>query len=62
MLQKLNPDFIIKDLILNHYDHEGKNTLYHCAYLKNEVEKMLVHFAKQNKIEEQKKKYEKIQY
>ena len=36
MLQKINPNFVIKDLILNHYDHEGKNTLYHCPYLKDE--------------------------
>lgn len=62
MLQKLNPDFVIKDLILNHYDHEGNNTLYHCSYLKDDVEKMLKHFAKQNKLEQQKKKYERIQY
>ena len=41
MLQKINPNFIIKDLILNHYDHNGKNTLYRCQYLKNEGEKML---------------------
>lgn len=47
MLQKLNPDFVIKDLILNHYDHDGKNTIYHCSYLKDDVEKMLKHFAKQ---------------
>ena len=51
MLQKINPDFVIKDLILNHYDHDGNNTLYHCTYLKDEVEKMLKHFAKQNKLE-----------
>ena len=62
MLQKLNPNFVIKDLILNHYDHEGNNTLYHCSYLKDDVEKMLKHFAKQNKLEQQKKKYERIQY
>lgn len=62
MLQKINPDFIIKDLILNHYDHDGNNTLYHCTYLKDEVEKMLKHFVKLNKIEKQKKKYERIQY
>ena len=54
MLQKINPEFVIKDLILNHYDHEGNNTLYHCTYLKDEVEKMLAHFAKQNKLEQQK--------
>jgi len=62
MLQKLNPNFVIKDLILNHYDHEGKNTLYHCTYLKDDVEKMLKHFAKQQKLEKQKKKYERIEY
>ena len=52
MLQKINPDFVIKDLIINHYDHEGNNTLYHCTYLKDEVEKMLKHFARQNKLEQ----------
>ena len=35
MLQKINPNFVIKDLILNHYDHAGNNTLYHCEYLKD---------------------------
>lgn len=62
MLQKINPDFVIKDLILNHYDHDGKNTLYHCTYLKDEVEKMLKHYAKQNVLDQQKRKYERIQY
>ena len=62
MLQKINPDFVIKNLILNHYDHDGNNTLYQCSYLKDDVEKMLKHFAKQNKIEQQNKKYERIQY
>lgn len=62
MLQKINPNFIIKDLILNHYDHDGKNTLYHCTYLKDDVEKMLKHFARQQKLELQKKKYERIEY
>ena len=62
MLQKLNPEFVIKDLILNHYDHDGKNTLYHCSYLKDDVEKMLKHFAKQQKLEKQKQKYARIEY
>lgn len=62
MLQKINPEFVIKDLILNHYDHSGKNTLYHCTYLKDDVEKMLKHFAKQQKLENQKKKYARIEY
>ena len=62
MLQKINPNFVIKGLILNHYDHEGNNTLYHCQYLKDEVEKMLKHYAKQQKLKKQKSKYERVEY
>lgn len=62
MLQKINPNFVIKDLILNHYDHSGKNTLYHCTYLKEDVEKLLKHYAKQCKLDQQKKKYARIEY
>ena len=62
MLQKINPNFVVKGLMLNHYDHDGNNTLYKCDYLKDEVEKMLKHFAKQNKLAQQRKKYERIKY
>ena len=62
MLQKINPDFNIKKLFLNHYDHDGNNTVYECSYLKDEVEKMLKHFVKQQKLEKQRKKYERIEY
>ena len=62
MIQKINPEFVIKSLTLNHYDHEGNNTLYNCSYLKDDVEKMLKHFAKQQKLEKQRQKYERIEY
>lgn len=62
MLQKINPNFIIKDLILNHYDHNGNNTLYHCEYLKSEVEKMLYFYKKQVILERQKEKRKRIEY
>lgn len=62
MLQRINPDFVIKDLIINHYDHSGNNTLYHCQYLKKEVELLLKHYKRQIILENQKKKYERIQY
>lgn len=62
MLQKLNPDFVIKDLILNHYDHEGNNTLYHCEYLKHEVELMLAHYKKERMKEIQRDAYKPIEY
>ena len=47
MLQQINPNFVIKDLILNHYDHKGNNVLYHCDYLKSDVERMLAYHKKQ---------------
>lgn len=62
MLQKFNPDFVIKDLILNHYDHTGKNTLYHCKYLKEEVIRMLAYYKKQLIHEIQKAKLKPILY
>lgn len=62
MLQKINPNFIIKDLILNHYDHNGKNTLYHCDYLKDEVEKMLYFYKKQVILNKQKEKRKRVEY
>jgi len=62
ILQKLNPNFNIKRLFINHYDHEGNNNIYEVQYLKDDVEKMLKHFAKQNKLEKQKAKYARIEY
>lgn len=62
MLQKINPEFNIKGLIINHYDHEGNNKLYNVPYLKDEVIKMLTHYKKQLKIEKQNAKYRRIEY
>lgn len=62
MLQKINPNFVIKDLILNHYDHQGKNTLYHCEYLKDDVERMLKHYMKELVLEKQRNKRKRIEY
>ena len=62
MLQKINPDFVIKRLFIYHFDHDGNETLYEVPYLKDDVEKMLKHFVKQQKLEKQKAKYERIEY
>ena len=62
MIQKINPDFNIKRLFIYHFDHEGNETLYEVPYLKDDVEKMLKHFARQQKLENQKKKYARIEY
>lgn len=62
MIQKLNPDFIIKDLILIHYDHSGNVTQYHLDYLKTEVERMLAFHKKQTIKDRQRAKRLRIEY
>jgi len=47
MIQKINPAFNIKGLILIHYDHDGGCTNYECKYLKSDVERMLAYHKKQ---------------
>lgn len=62
MLQKLNPDFVIDDLIIVHFDHEGEQHIYHLEYLKKEVERMLLFYKKQIIHEQQESKYKRIEY
>ena len=62
MVKKLNPNFKIKDLVLVHFDHSGKETIYHLPYLEKEVEQMLRYYKKQLVHEQQLKKYERIEY
>jgi hypothetical protein len=62
MLQQVNPSFVIKDLILVHFDHNNKQTIYHINYLKTEVENMLKHYEKELKKEKQRNKYKRIEY
>lgn len=62
ILQKLNPEFRIKRLFICHFDHDDNQTIYEVQYLKDEVEKMLKHYAKMLKLENQSKKYERIDY
>lgn len=62
MLQKINPDFVVKQLILVHYDHEGNETTYNLDYLKEDVERMFS-FHKKNEIKKaQKAKRQRIEY
>ena len=62
MVQKMNPDFVIKDLILVHFDHNLKQTIYKLPYLKDEVERVLRDYKRQLIHERQQKKYERIEY
>lgn len=62
MLQKLNPDFVIEDLVMIHIDHKDKMTIYHLPYLKNEVEKMLAFYKKQVQLDKNARKRKRIEY
>ena len=52
ILQKLNPNFNIKSLKLVHIAREGKQTIYDLEYRKDDIERMLKHYAKQLKTNE----------
>lgn len=60
MIQKINPEYNIKALMLIHYDHDGGCTTYECEYLKQDVERMLGYYKNQIEHEEFKKSREKI--
>ncbi len=62
MLQKLNPEFEIEDLVLVHFDHTDKMTVYHVPYLKDEVIKMLSFYKKESILAENKRKRQRIEY
>lgn len=62
MVQKLNPDFVIDDLILIHFPHEGGQVIYHLDYLKKEVESMLRYYKKILVHQKQEEKYKEIEY
>ena len=62
MLQKLNPEFVIEKLYINHYDHNNKNTIMECPYLKAEVENMLKHYKKQLIKDKQEARRKPIEY
>ena len=62
MIQKLNPEFEIEDLVLVHFDHNDKMTVYHLPYLKSEVIKMLNHFKKESSLKISREKRKPIEY
>jgi hypothetical protein len=62
MIQKIDPRFNIKLLMLIHYDHDGGCTTYECEYLKDDVERMLAYYKKQIEHEEFNANRQKIIY
>ena len=62
MIQKLNPEFVIEDLVLVHFDHNDNMTVYHVPYLKDEVIRMLAFYKKDTVLKENKRKRQRIIY
>jgi len=62
LIQKINPLFNIKRLVLLHYDHDGNNAEYDCEYLKNDVERMLSFYKKSIEHDEFKQSREKVTF
>ena len=52
MIQQINPELNIKDLKIVHIDRSGKQTVHNVKYLKEEVERMIKHYAKSLKTKE----------
>lgn len=62
MIQQLNPKFVIKQLIIVHYDHKGNVSEYKLDYLKDEVIRMCTHYKKQILLEELKNSRKPIEF
>lgn len=62
MLQQINPEFEIEDLVLVHFDHNDKQTVYHLPYLKKEVISMIKDFKRDLIISNNRKKRQPVEY
>ena len=62
LLQQLNPDFIIDELRIIHFPHEGGQVDYTLEYLKDDVEKLLNHYKISLKKNAEKDKIKPIIY
>lgn len=50
MINQLNPDLKVRDLKIVHIDREGRQTIYPVEYLKSDVERMIRHYEREQKI------------
>lgn len=62
MLQRLNPKFVVKRLVLIHYDHKGNVSEHELDYLKDDVERMCKFYKKQSLLEEAKASRRPIEF
>ena len=62
MVQKYNPNFNIKKLMLIHYDHDGNVTEHEVDYMKDHVERMLKDYKKTVIVEQRKFRNQRIEF
>lgn len=62
MIQKLNPEFVIKKLMLIHYDHKGNVTEHDVDYLKEDVIRMCSFYKKQCVLQDLKESRKPIEF
>lgn len=62
LIQQIYPEYNIKGLKLIHIDHDNNQTEIECEYLKEDVERMLKHFKKQLKIQNELDQIKQIKY
>lgn len=62
MLQKINPEFNIKGLILVHFDHDDNITTYQLEYLKSDVVRMLGFYKNMVKKELSKERRKRMEF
>lgn len=62
MIQKIDPRFNIKLLLIIHIDHDNNVTNYECQYLKSDVERMLAFYKNELEHKEFLKSIERIKW
>lgn len=61
LLQQQYPDITCGGLFIWHIDHDGNETKYDCEYLKDDVERLLKHYKKHQKIHEELERIKPVQ-
>ena len=61
MVQKIHPDYEVERLAIHWIDHDDNESFIECRYLKDDVEKVIAHYKKMKKIQEElDKEYENM--
>ena len=53
MVKKIHPDYEVERLAIHWIDHDDNESFIECKYLKDDVEKVIAHYKKMKKIQEE---------